>query len=190
MLKYIMQTKVHKMLSPTQPIPTSPYKYKEPSDKVYVVAGNVAQFNHYRNKKLLEGSSKQYYYVHSPESLRGLSRVHGVFIGTWKERNDIELIHLEIRNIKSKMAHQEALDKASAYIAQDIDQEILSKQVTATQAGNIGVGTGLTAIQTLASGSNGYIGSSATHLTEAAIRDMMKKYIDEVLKNPSTLGGI
>lgn len=179
-----MQIKAHKALNQITSIPTNKYEWREPDDKVFVVAGNVAQFNHYMSKKRLEGSSKQYHYVHSPESIKGLSRIKGVFIGTWAERNDINLIKAQINQIKSRMANDEGVSIASGFMAQEIDKEVIS-----TIKGN----TGLTATQTLAingTSFNSITGSSPSYLTEASIRDMMKKYIDEALANPKTLGGI
>lgn len=181
-----MQTKVHKTLNPTTPIPTSKYEWREPSTKVYVVAGNAAEMDSYRRKKMEEGSKDDYYYVHSPESLRGLSTIKGVFIGTWAKRDDIHLIKAQINEIKSRMVQNEAMDKAAGFLAQEIDQELIGSFMT--KAPN----TGLTASQTLAINSlntSTSIGSSASYLTEASIRDMMKKYIDEYLSNQDP-GGI
>lgn len=186
-----MQTKVHKALSPTTSIPVKPlqFKWKEPYNKVYVVAGNHTEMESYRRKKIEQGSTDDYYYVHSPESLRGLSTIKGVFIGTWAKRNDIHLIKAEINHIKARMVQDEAMSKAAGFLAQEIDQEVIGSFMT--KAPN----TGLTATQTLAinslnTGISSVTGSSQPYLTEAAIRDMMKKYIDEALKNPNTLGGI
>lgn len=180
-----MQTKVHKALNQTTPITLNEYQWKDPDDKVFVVAGNVTQFNHYLSKKRLEGSSKQYYYVHSPESLRGLSTIKGVFIGTWAKRLDIAEIREQITIIKTKMKYDEQISISAGILAQEIDKDLIS-----TIKGNTVTKTGLTATQTLASSFNSITGSSPSYLTEASIRDMMKKYIDEALANPKTLGGI
>ena len=56
--------------------------------RVWVIAGNVFQFNDYVKSKPLN-EDKKYAYVSDVNSLRGFSNPHGVFIGTWKSRNDI-----------------------------------------------------------------------------------------------------
>jgi len=54
--------------------------------KIFVIAGNIQQYNYYIKAK---GFDKLYVYVSSPDTLRGHQDVHGVFIGTWRERKDI-----------------------------------------------------------------------------------------------------
>lgn len=54
--------------------------------KTFVIAGNWNEFNYYGRDKVLD---KHYVYVSSPDTLRGHQDVHGVFIGTWRERSDI-----------------------------------------------------------------------------------------------------
>lgn len=54
--------------------------------KTFVIAGNWDQFSYYIRDKVLD---KHYVYVSCPETLRGHQDIHGVFIGTWRERKDI-----------------------------------------------------------------------------------------------------
>lgn len=69
-------------------------------DKIYVVAGNHQQFLHYVKIKLewrhhsgeTSASMSDYVEVACPRSLRGIKEPHGAFIGTYKEREDIEEI--------------------------------------------------------------------------------------------------
>lgn len=65
----------------------------------YVVAGTFDQFKAYCKKK--HGDGILYKYVTGPDSLRGLSEVSGVFIGTFYDRPDIEEIKSMIQIIKS-----------------------------------------------------------------------------------------
>lgn len=73
-------------------------------DKIYVIAGNKFQFDEYRRRKLEEMTARQIIdfryadivYVSSRNVLRGVADPHGVFIGTWKERKDMEEIFQEL----------------------------------------------------------------------------------------------
>jgi len=174
-----MQTKVHKMPNNVTPLQ---YKWKDPDDKVYVVAGTRAEFDSYRIKKMNEGSRSQYYYVATPEALLGLSRIKGVFVGSWKQRSDINRIQDAIHIIKERMKYDTQVSTSAGFMAQEIDQELLT---TLKQSPS-------TTITASASSFGAITGASiaSSNLTEAYIRDMMKKYIDEALANPKTLGGI
>ena len=55
-----------------------------------IIAGNYQEAKDWRmrnNKK-----PDEWLYLSNPKTIVGLSEVHGVFIGTWKERDDIEEI--------------------------------------------------------------------------------------------------
>lgn len=64
---------------------------------IYVIAGNEPQAYEYINRKLEErilagenlNKIDDYKYVHSANVLRGIEDPHGVFIGTWRDREDI-----------------------------------------------------------------------------------------------------
>ncbi len=56
--------------------------------RVWVIAGNEHQYHDYVRNKPLNGD-KKYSYVYAPDTLRGFTNPHGVFIGTWRERPDI-----------------------------------------------------------------------------------------------------
>lgn len=84
------------------------------SEIIYIVAGNVHQFNDYVNKKTQEAIRnctpyKKYVYVSHPDTLRGLSSIKGFFIGTWRDRNDIDEIREAISIIKTKMKMSNAM---------------------------------------------------------------------------------
>lgn len=72
--------------------------------KIYVVAGNKEQYENYIRKKAAEliasGTSvtlSHFVYVYDAQMLRGLYEVHGFFVGTYRERNDINDIVEQIR---------------------------------------------------------------------------------------------
>lgn len=82
--------------------------------KVFVIAGNAAEATDYAKRKLTElfhyceregqpfnGSMSDYVVVHDTNSLRGYSEVHGVFVGSFRERRDIREIVREIRAINN-----------------------------------------------------------------------------------------
>lgn len=64
------------------------------TDKFYVVAGTYDQYVNYARTKT---DDKFYIYVSGPDMLRGLKDPHGIFIGTWIDRHDIEDIILNLR---------------------------------------------------------------------------------------------
>ena len=68
--------------------------------KIFVIAGNRAQADVWirsnLDKRAKAGettlSLSEYVYVDSPVKIRGFAEPHGVFIGTWRERKDMEEI--------------------------------------------------------------------------------------------------
>lgn len=54
--------------------------------RLFVIAGTYDEFKYYTRDKVLD---KHYVYVLRSESLHGFRDIHGVFIGTWRERSDI-----------------------------------------------------------------------------------------------------
>ncbi len=79
---------------------------------IYIVAGNYREFADYTRKKqwefvktpILPGGEvvPEYRYVYGVDTLRGLSTIKGVYIGTWRMRKDIEAIQECINIIKSR----------------------------------------------------------------------------------------
>jgi hypothetical protein len=111
--------------------------------RVWVIAGNVHQYNEYIRNKPLNGD-KKYSYVAGVHVLKGYSNPHGVFIGSWKHRNDIiEILEQlivstsdntdklqKIRTDLIKNATKEAaIQSASDMLAKAIDQEVLDQLV-------------------------------------------------------------
>jgi hypothetical protein len=79
---------------------------------IYIVAGNYREFADYTRKKQWEFMNAsttsvgdimpEYRYVYGVDTLRGLSTIKGVYIGTWRMRKDIEAIQEYINIIKSR----------------------------------------------------------------------------------------
>lgn len=119
--------------------------------KKFVIAGNHEQAKHWINNHLKKRqaagettlSSSEYVIVHGSDVLRGRGEVHGVFIGTWRERKDIEeIIEIltringdgaglkRVRNeirLKSKrpLPVHEAIQAAAQRMADEIDKQVL-----------------------------------------------------------------
>jgi len=82
-------------------------------ETIYIVAGNYAEFEQYLLKKKEEYRRRKpeirqnakpfplYAYVKNIEYLMGLSDIKGYYIGTWKQRRDIESIKQQIHLIKA-----------------------------------------------------------------------------------------
>jgi hypothetical protein len=68
--------------------------------KIYIVAGNYAEFKSYVSKK--EPHTVEYVYVSSPYTILGLTDIKGFYIGTYNRRDDIEKIKNLIYIIKCK----------------------------------------------------------------------------------------
>jgi len=89
------------------------------NEKIYVVAGTRWEANEWImqdiEKKYPNNTSltrSHYVFVDSPNKLRGLGNPHGVFIGTWRSRNDIKevvetLLQRSYRNLALEKIHQE-----------------------------------------------------------------------------------
>lgn len=76
--------------------------------KIFVVAGSYEQHQTWVRKHIAKEyqenphctlSLSNYVYVSGPEMFRGHNEVHGYFVGSYRERNDIKDIVQEIRRI-------------------------------------------------------------------------------------------
>ena len=65
--------------------------------KKFVVCGNSNEYHNYI--RMNNKSPREYVYLHDASQMRGMSEVHGVFIGTYRERPDIEEVVHMIRMI-------------------------------------------------------------------------------------------
>ena len=63
--------------------------------KKFIVCGNSNEYHNYI--RMNNKSPQEYVYLHDTQQFRGLSEVHGVFVGTYRQRPDIEEIVHAIR---------------------------------------------------------------------------------------------
>lgn len=88
---------------------------EESKEVIYIVAGTIDEFREYQRKKYDEYYESvgeninnprnidrfpNYIFVHFPEQLRGIINLKGFFIGSWKDRYDIEEIKTIIATSK------------------------------------------------------------------------------------------
>lgn len=75
------------------------------SSKIFVIAGNIDQFMQWKHRnypELLTNGQIQslldIVYVNGVDNLKGHREPHGMFIGTWYQRNDITqiILHLQV----------------------------------------------------------------------------------------------
>lgn len=71
------------------------------SDPLWIVAGTQKEFEDFVIRKRTMGLHFDYRYVASANVLRGLQRIRGFYIGTYKERLDWAQIEMAIQIIKS-----------------------------------------------------------------------------------------
>jgi len=75
--------------------------------RVYIVAGNYEEFKAYVRKHdpiddIVTWNTLRYVYVHDRMTIMGLVEINGFYIGTWRERPDIEEIQQVIAHIKQR----------------------------------------------------------------------------------------
>jgi hypothetical protein len=68
--------------------------------KQYVICGDSREYFDYL--KRTNTGTHTHVYLHDAEQIRGLSEVHGVFVGSWRERPEINDIIWAIRVINDK----------------------------------------------------------------------------------------
>lgn len=71
-------------------------------EPLWIVAGTKKEFEDYVIQKRTMGLHFDYKYVYSAEVLRGLRRIRGFYIGTYKQRLDWDQIEEAIKIIKAK----------------------------------------------------------------------------------------
>ena len=70
---------------------------------LWVISGNIHEYNNYITEKGRKGEDiRDLVYLIDANKLHGYSEVHGVFIGTWKNRTDINEIIYKIGTINGK----------------------------------------------------------------------------------------
>jgi len=70
---------------------------------LWVIAGNLYEYNNYIAEKDRKGEDiRNLVYLIDANKLHGYSEVHGIFIGTWRNRTDINEIIYKIGTINGK----------------------------------------------------------------------------------------
>lgn len=71
---------------------------------VFIVSGNHQEFADYLRRKMADTESHGvlYHYVSSVDMLRGFNDLQGFYIGSWRDRKDIEEIQMVIATSKRK----------------------------------------------------------------------------------------
>ena len=84
--------------------------------KYLVIAGNHGEFNTFIRRKSEElwspGSNisfSNFVYVAGPDQLRGYSNPRGFFVGTWKERKDLEDVFMLLSTAMTDSTKREKL---------------------------------------------------------------------------------
>lgn len=78
--------------------------------KIFIVAGNFTEFREYKEKKLHEWTEysnildyfPEYVYVTNVNQIRGRSEIEGYYIGSYKNRIDLDEIEWCIKSIKAR----------------------------------------------------------------------------------------
>ena len=70
--------------------------------KLFVVAGNYAEFQDFVIKKRMKGFSYDFVYIANADELRGMSTIRGFYVGTYRQREDWVEIRDAIAIIKAK----------------------------------------------------------------------------------------
>ena len=73
--------------------------------KLFVVAGNYAEFQDFVIRKRMKGFSYDFVYVSGRDTIRGLDTIRGFYIGTYRQREDWVEIRDAIAIIKAKENH-------------------------------------------------------------------------------------
>lgn len=115
--------------------------------KIFVVAGTTEQarlwIKEHLKKRMDSGettlSHSEYVIVDSVYKIRGVSDPHGVFVGSWKLRDDIlsiirdlisrtddtRQLHKILIGLKKTATNNQVANLSASYIAQEIDNEIM-----------------------------------------------------------------
>ena len=72
------------------------------NDPLWIIAGTAHEFEDFVIRKRMMGLFFDYRYVRDVDSIRGLNRIRGLYIGSYKDRVDLPQIEEHIRIIRSK----------------------------------------------------------------------------------------
>jgi hypothetical protein len=124
--------------------------------KIFIVAGNLIEFESYKAKKLvewteyggeLEGYFPEYVYVGNAWQLKGLNEVEGYYIGSYKNRIDFDEIEWCIKAIKGRINNVDNLKGVAAAAIANGSNGLSGKSITSIindafqPAITVGVGT-------------------------------------------------
>ena len=95
--------------------------------KIYVIAGNLNEAKYWvindLGKKYPTSTSlsmSDYIMVHSPDQLRGMRNLNGIFVGTWRERKDIfEILNALLVQMTDPVKHKIIQDLLVEHIIQE-----------------------------------------------------------------------
>ena len=73
--------------------------YDEP---FYIVAGTRKEFEDFVIRKNMMGLYYNWKYVWDADSIRGLNKIRGFYVGTYEEREDWPQIEVAIQTIKAR----------------------------------------------------------------------------------------
>lgn len=83
------------------------------NEKIFVIAGHVSEYTYWVKNNIDKYYAKNssislshFVYVSGPEVFRGFNEVHGVFVGSFRNRQDIRDIVREIRLINGIPSNQ------------------------------------------------------------------------------------
>jgi len=94
----------------------------------YIISGNYDQYKQWTWERGVD--RKDFVFVGGPDILRGIRDPHGVFIGTWYERKDIDDILVQL--VAASRVDNPALRKALDYY-EDKRYEMESTEVHSTR---------------------------------------------------------
>jgi hypothetical protein len=90
------------------------------TNKIYVITGNKAQYEEYIRKDTRKrwnngdtsASYSDYVYVADTHTLRGLRDIHGVFVGNYRQRTDLNeiIFMLDVVNEKPYGYHAKLIE--------------------------------------------------------------------------------
>lgn len=72
------------------------------NDPLWIIAGNRTEFEDFVIRKRVQGLFFDYRYVSSADTIRGLNRIRGLYVGSYQERNDLAEIQQYIAIIRTK----------------------------------------------------------------------------------------
>lgn len=81
------------------------------TERVYIVAGSVAEFRYYAQRKIQEATETQspyprYVWVSNHHILKGLTDIKGFYVGNYEKHPDIDQIKLQIKITKGKSTNK------------------------------------------------------------------------------------